>query len=405
MTVLIVDDNATNRKLLSAVLRAEDINTLEAADGREAFAVLRREKVDAVISDILMPNMDGYRLCQEVRRSESFSNLPFIHYTSTYTSPADRKLSESVGADIYLAKPVSSHLLVKTLRDLTRQIGRGAVHASLPADEAVVMQEYNAALVRKLEEKNAELEKARADLCKTNEKLEERVRQRTAQLETANKELEAFSHSVAHDLQAPLRAIQGFCQALQRECANRLSREGREYLQRVGSSAQQMGRFIEDLLNLAHVNFREIVSQAVNISDMAVEISAELRRSQPARAVVFQVTPGLIARGDKVLLRAMLENLLGNAWKFTGKKKRARIEFGFEQAGETPVYFVRDDGAGFEMAYADKLFIPFQRLHNASEFPGSGVGLATVQRIVTRHGGRVWAEGKPAKGATFYFTL
>ena len=224
-------------------------------------------------------------------------------------------------------------------------------------------------------------------------------------LTAANKELESFSCSVAHDLRSPLRAIDGFSQALLEDYSASLDAQGREYLARAREGVQRMAQMIDDLLKLARLGYAPMVSQAVDLSVLAGEAAAELRKSQPGREAEFVLAPGLVAAGDPVLLRSVMRNLLDNAWKFTAKKPRARIEFGAVEVDGARAFFVRDDGAGFDMAYAAKLFGTFQRLHTVTEFPGTGIGLATVRRIIQRHGGRVWAEGAVGQGATFYFTL
>ena len=236
--------------------------------------------------------------------------------------------------------------------------------------------------------------------------LEQRVLERTAELEVANKELEAFSYSVSHDLRAPLRAIDGFGQALLEDCANRLDDQGRHYLNRIRSSTQHMGQLIDDLLKLAHAIRAEIRREPADLTQMAQTVIAELRQAGSGRKIELHVQDGMIADGDLRLLRIVLENLLGNAWKFTGRTAHARIEIAsfLDNAGGR-VYYVRDNGAGFDMTYTDKLFGAFQRLHAPGDFPGTGIGLATVQRIIHRHGGRVWAESEVGKGASFYFTL
>ena len=221
----------------------------------------------------------------------------------------------------------------------------------------------------------------------------------------ANKELEAFSYSVSHDLRAPLRAIDGFSKAVLTDYAPRLDDRGRHYLERVRAGTLRMSQLIDDLLGLARVSRRELVRKRADLSDIAGQVAAELRRRQPARKVQVKVQPGLVAEADPHLLAIVFENLMGNAWKFTGKREDARIEVGRQADGGAPAFYVRDNGAGFDMQYADKLFGAFQRLHAEADFEGTGIGLATVQRIVARHGGRIWAEGRVDEGATFYFTL
>jgi PAS domain S-box-containing protein len=238
-----------------------------------------------------------------------------------------------------------------------------------------------------------------------NEELERRVQERTAQLQAANKELEAFSYSVSHDLRAPLRHINGFSQALMEDYADKLDEEGKDYLQQVRDASQEMAQLIDDVLQLARVTRSEMRRESVNLSHLAEDVMTELKKRDAGRRVPVHIEEGLSTRGDKRLLRIMLGNLLGNAWKFTSKHEQAEISFGQEQKDGETAFFVRDNGAGFDMAFADKLFGAFQRLHTADEFEGTGIGLATVQRIVNRHGGRAWAEGKIDEGATFYFTF
>jgi signal transduction histidine kinase len=225
------------------------------------------------------------------------------------------------------------------------------------------------------------------------------------ELTAVNKELEAFSYSVSHDLRAPLRSIDGFSHALLEDYRDRLDEQGKEYLQRVRSASQRMAVLIDDLLKLSRVTRSEMNRETVDLSALAQSISEDLQETQPERQVAFVIAPDLTTLGDPQLIRLIMENLLSNAWKFTSYHPQARIEFGVTQVNGKETFFVSDDGAGFDMTYANKLFGVFQRLHSSEEFPGTGVGLATVQRIVHRHDGQVWAEGKEEEGATFYFTL
>jgi len=234
---------------------------------------------------------------------------------------------------------------------------------------------------------------------------EEALRLAHAMAEAANRELEAFSYSVAHDLRAPLRSIDGFSQALLEDYAEKLDDTGRTHLNFVRESAQHMARLIDDLLSLARVSRADLHRTRFDLADVARTVFARLQRNQPDRRVELTVPAGIAVFADARFLAIVMENLLGNAWKFTGKQVGAQIELGETSRDGRIVYFIRDNGAGFDMAYAEKLFAVFQRLHRPSEFEGAGVGLATVQRIVARHGGRVWADGKVGRGATFYFTL
>lgn len=236
--------------------------------------------------------------------------------------------------------------------------------------------------------------------------LEQRVKDRTAELETVNKELEAFSYSVSHDLRAPLRTVRSFSEMLADKCGDTLDDRGRGYLERVRNAAGRMSRLIDDLLDLSRTTRTPVKKLEVGLTEIVHDIASELQANDPERQADFTIQEGIAVTGDPGLLRNAMENLLSNAWKFTAKRPRSEIAFGTTSGAEgQTVYYVKDNGAGFEMNYAGKLFGVFQRLHSQDEFPGSGIGLATVQRIISKHGGRIWAEAEPDVGATFYFTL
>jgi len=268
-------------------------------------------------------------------------------------------------------------------------------------ERASAQEASNQALAREVaDRKNAEEE-----VLRLNRELEARVQERTNKLQQANEELEAFAYSVSHDLRAPLRAIDGFSQVLSNEYAPKADDKMRHYLQRIHNGTARMSQLIEDLLNLSRISRLEMSSRTVDLSALARQVVEDLQQREPERTVAVSIWDDISVEADPRLLRIVLENLLGNAWKFTGKTGNARIEVGMLQEGEKRTLFVRDNGAGFDMAYADKLFGAFQRLHGMHEFPGTGIGLATVQRIVQRHGGRIWCQAAPGKGATFFFTL
>jgi PAS domain S-box-containing protein len=245
----------------------------------------------------------------------------------------------------------------------------------------------------------------RKEIERRIQQLNTALRERAMVLESVNHELEAFSYSVSHDLRAPLRAVDGFSRILLDEYADRLDDNGRDRLRRVRAAAQRMATLIDDLLKLSRITRSELKRENIDLSAIAAEVIDDLRNQEPNRVVQCTIQPGLIVWGDGRLLHVVLDNLLGNAWKFTSKRPDAKIEFGMQMQNDEPVYFVRDNGAGFDMAYAEKLFGAFQRLHDTNEFPGTGIGLATAQRIIHKHGGRVWAESKVEQGAAFYFTL
>lgn len=275
----------------------------------------------------------------------------------------------------------------------------------LVLDGLTRMQSNLASAVQTLEQDIVKLEQAEAEIHQLNTALEQRVAERTAQLEAVNRELEAFSYSVSHDLRTPLRSIDGFSQALAEDFGDRLDTVGHDYLNRVRRSAQRMGLLIDDLLRLARITRADMVCSHVDLSALAKDVAESLCALKGYGEAFLTVQAGMSGQGDPALLRIVLENLLDNAWKYSGKITRPSIVFACLTEADRTVYYVSDNGAGFEMAYVDKLFGAFQRLHRNEEFSGTGVGLATVKRIIHRHGGEVWAEGRLAEGATFYFTL
>lgn len=258
---------------------------------------------------------------------------------------------------------------------------------------------------QELQQYATELEQRVAERTRELEQSNEALRRNAAELAASNDELDAFAYSVSHDLRAPLRSIDGFSQVLLEDFAAQLGDAGRDSLQRVRAASQRMATLIDDLLKLARVARAEFRIERVDLSTLAREIVSDIQRATPDRHVDFAITPGLEAQGDSRLLRVVLDNLLRNGWKYTGRQLAPRVEFTAEDKNGGRVFLIRDNGAGFDMQYVDKLFGVFQRLHSAAEFEGTGVGLATVRRIISRHGGRIWAESAVDQGATFYFTL
>jgi light-regulated signal transduction histidine kinase (bacteriophytochrome) len=240
---------------------------------------------------------------------------------------------------------------------------------------------------------------------RVNAELEVRVAERTSELQQALGDIESFSYSVSHDLRAPLRTIDGFSQALFQDCYDQLGEEGQSALRRIRAASQWMSEIIDGLLQLSRVTRSEFSRVPVNLSELVRSVASDLQRSDSMRRVDIEIQDGIVAQADLPLMRVVVENLVGNAWKFTANREYTRIEFSASTEAERTTYAIRDNGAGFDMAYADKLFGPFQRLHRRDEFDGTGIGLATVQRIITRHGGTIWAKASVDQGATFYFTL
>lgn len=426
MKILSVDDNPENRYLLESVLH-NGFQVTSVNNGVEALEKLRQEPFDLILADILMPQMDGFELCRQVKHSEALRRIPFVFYTATYTEKKDEELGLALGASRFIIKPIEPRKFLEIIQEVTTEAQTGELKPAQPADgEQALLESYNLQLVRKLERKVEQLEavsrelrnaiemrdheilerrRAEAAAHTLNVELENRVQSRTADLAIANHELEAFASAVSHDLRSPARRIESLIQLLLKDYAGDLKEDERNCLDLISGEAHRMGGLVNALFKLSQATHGELRNEKVDLSQLASEIQNNLRRQQPERAVEFVVAPGVSVRGDPALIRAALQNLLDNAWKFTAKTAKARIEFGVSGGGSRPIYFIRDNGAGFDNKFAARLFAPFQRLHSAEDFPGTGIGLATVQQIILRHGGRIWAEGAPGEGATFFFTL
>lgn len=382
--ILAVDDSETYLQELAGSLRRNGYELVLARSGEEAIELLAVQPVDCILLDLVMPGMGGQETCLRVKAVPVTRDIPIIMLTAIEDRDTMIKGLEA-GADDYVAKSSDFEVL------------RARVLAQIRRKQ---FEDENRRIREQLSRKELEGVEARAahELAQARAILVE-------ELEWKNMELEAFSYSVAHDLRAPLRSIDGFSQVLLEDYANSLDSEGQEFLGHIRESAQHMAMLIDDLLSLSRVMRSDFQREPVDLTAIVYEVATRLRKHHPERQVEIAVSDGLVCAGDSRLLTIALENLLGNAWKFTGKRADARIEVGLRDDGGNRTYFVRDNGAGFDMAYASKLFGVFQRLHSSSEFEGTGIGLATVQRILRRHGGRIWAEGEVEKGATFFFTL
>ena len=384
MRILTVDDSATYREELAAELRQEGYDPILATSGEEALELLATQPADCILLDLVMPGLSGQDTCRKIKNSPTWRDIPLIMLTALNENEA-MIAGINAGADDYITKSADFEVLKARVRAQLRR--KQFEDENRRIREQLLRKEIEAAEARAAHE----LAEARAVML--------------ADLESKNKELEAFSYSVSHDLRAPLRAIDGFTKAVMEDFPDALPEDAKKNLQRVCAATKRMGELIDDLLKLSRVTRQDMRYKHVDLSATAEGIAGDLRRSAPERNVEFVIADNLHAAGDASLLRATLENLLGNSWKYTGTQPRARIEFGRQPYKGGNAFFVRDDGVGFDMTYASKLFGAFQRLHTAKEFPGTGIGLATVQRIIRRHGGQVWAESELGKGATFYFTL
>jgi len=379
--------------------------------------------VRLVILDPLLPDGDGLALLREIRGSAVTADVPVLMLSSE-AEVRDRARGLLVGATGYVGKPYDRGQVVSRAGELLRPTGEdGSARLdglALGADDDVSkvgdFEILKARLHALLQRKRVEDEhhRAREDLLRSElAAAEARTARAVAETRAAfseelarkNRELETFSYSVSHDLRAPLRAIDGFSRALLDDCGPSLDERGQRYLTRIRAGAQRMGELIDDLLQLSRVGRSDVTLELTDLSEVVRAVVAGLERQQPDRRPKVTIAAGVTALADRRLIRVVFENLLGNAWKFTGKTPAPRVEFGREERDGRASYFVRDNGAGFDMAFAAKLFAPFQRLHREADFPGTGIGLATVHRIVDRHGGRVWAEGVVGQGATIYFTL
>lgn len=386
--VLAVDDSLSYLELLAKHLQEDGYEVVKGRSGEQALELLEVERVDCILLDMVMPGLSGQETCRRIKERDSLRAVPVIILTSLDDAAA---MIEGInaGADDYVTKSPSFDVLKARLRaqlrrkqfeDENRRVRDQILRREAEARTARELAEARAALLDELEHKNAELQ-------------------------TVNHELQMFAYSVSHDLRQPLRAMDGFSKVLLEDYADSLDESGTHYLERIRAGAQRMGRLIDGLLVLSRVTRKALAMESVDLAVIARAVVERLRDAEPGRSVEFAVEDVLPAHADRQLIESVLENLLGNAWKFTSKRENGRLEVGAVAGARPTTFFVRDNGVGFDMAHADNLFGPFQRLHPEREFPGTGIGLATVQRIVHRHGGRIWAESAPEEGATFYLTL
>ena len=517
-------------KLLKTICDSEGYDTITANDGKEAMDILLTDKIDLIVTDVLMPNIDGYYLCYKVRTNEKLKHIPIIVYTATYTSQSEEMMALEMGADMFIRKPAAMKVLLSALQHTLANPRNHILKFSGLPQSFEIMHQYSSELVTKLEYRNIELEQITQNLRtaetnyreifdkandaiyvqeistgkiletnqkaseitgytkeellrgnlkdfitgnpeygfkkameyiqkaaagtpqlfewlgknkdgsynwleinlkkaiiageerilaffreindrkkneekiqKLNEELEQKVINRTIQLEEANKELESFSYSVSHDLRAPLRSVMAYSKILDEDYSTALDPEGKRRLNIINKNALRMNKLIDDLLEFSMLSRQELRKSDVDTEKVVRGILEEFKNSSSYSGSII-VNPLSPVRADHAMLTQVWTNLISNALKYSAKKEDSRIEIGYNEGREL-VFYVKDNGAGFDMEYAHKLFGVFQRLHTIEEFEGTGVGLSIVKRIITKHGGRVWAEGKVDEGATFYFTL
>ncbi len=404
VNILLVDDHPENLLALGAILETSSYNLVTAPSGEEALKCVLYHDFAVILMDVQMPGMNGFEAAAIIRDRKRSRHTPIIFLTAIDKSENRVVTGYQLGAVDYLFKPVVPEILqskVEVFVDLFKKT------------EEIKQQAAKLATAnQQLAEENIQRRQAEEQVNKLNQDLQ----QRAIDLEATNQELRAFNYAVSHDLKAYLNRIAGFSKALQEDYADNLDLEGNSYLRSIHTATYRMTGLTNALLRLSKVAHWELQYESVDMSALAQEIVAKLKQATPQRQVEVAIVPKLMVQGDRELLKIALENLLGNAWKYTSKKTNARIEFGLSDStvefsnlphtsSNTVVYFIRDNGVGFDSSYADKLFIPFQRLHTANEFEGTGIGLSTVQRIIHRHNGQIWAEGIVDQGATFYFVI
>jgi len=409
--LLVIEDSPTQAEHLKLMLENHHYRVRIAGNGSEALTMLEERKATLIITDVMMPDMDGFALCRRIKDEKRYRDIPVIILTSL-SDPHDVIKGLESGADHFVTKPCDEEYLLSRIehlqadRDKTRcislpeymEISIDGRDYRISADRRQILNlflsSYQAAL-----HKNRELLMVQNELRELNARLEAA----NQDLEAANQDLEAFGYTVSHDLRQPLQIISGYSQAVSEICGQQLDAQCNAFVEEITSRTFSMNELINALLNFSKLQHAKVKSEAIDLSNMAQVIAGELKMTAPEREVIFEIEEGLTVIGDNKLFWLVLQNLLGNAWKYSSKKEAALIEFGKSMVKGKPVFFVRDNGDGFDMPDKDKIFAPFKRL--SGEHAGHGIGLATVQRIIKHHGGRIWAVGEPGEGATFYFTL
>jgi two-component system, sensor histidine kinase and response regulator len=409
--ILVIEDSPTQAEYLKYILEKHNYQVRVASNGSEALAMLDESKPELIITDVIMPEMDGFELCRKIKNDERFKEIPVIILTSL-ADPQDVIKGLQSGADNFVTKPFNEEYLLAHIEHLENDRDKPRC-ISVPTDMEITIDGRNYTISSDRRQilnlflstyqaafhKNQELLKVQDELRKLNAKLEAS----NTELEAANQELEAYGYTVSHDLRQPLQIISLHSQAIAEIYGEYLDEQGRDIVKVITDHTFRMSALISELLIFSKLKHLEAKTELVDLSNMAKNIAAELSMTEPNRKVTIKIEEGLMVNGNNKLLQLVIENLIGNAWKYSSKKEVALIEFGKTVIKGNPTFFVRDNGEGFEMVDSDKLFAPFQRLSKEPE--GHGIGLATVNRIIQHHNGKIWAEGAPGKGATFYFTL
>jgi signal transduction histidine kinase len=433
--ILIVDDAPENVQLLAEMLQAEFL-PLTASSGEQALNMVIEEPApEVILLDVMMPGMNGYEVCTRLKSDPRTCDIPIIFVSALTDKNEEHKGLELGGAD-FITRPFNARL-VKTRIRYQLEIKRyrsihpvppapPALHPAAAAPELLSEQSERKRMHEEFRRLNESLEAALAGCTAQHAAAQEQLQQESARrreaeaevfelnrkaelqkidLDNANQELEALSFSISHDLRAPLRHLLGFSGALMEDYGDKLEGPAGNFLSCIVKAATKLDSQVEALLGLSRVSRQQLSFARVDLSHMVRECAGSLQDSAPGRRAVFSIAYQLTVRADPSLLRTAIDNLMGNAWKYTKDKDAANIEFGKKQEGDEAVYYLRDNGAGFDMRYAGRLFGAFQRMHKDSEFEGTGVGLATVQRIIRMHGGKIWADATVDGGATFFFTL
>lgn len=411
--IVVAEDSPTQAELLRQSLADEGFGVTVAYDGAAALEAARRIRPVLIVTDIVMPRMNGYELCRAVKADPHLGDVPVMVVTSLRDID-DIVMALESGADTLVRKPFDAATLIARFEFLmaNRRLRSGSAAQDVTE---IVLDGRRHRITARRERILDLLFSSYQEAVQANEELRERQQEvqslnlqlaaRAAELEAANEQLRAFSHTVSHDLRSPLATIGGFSSMLMRRYAEELDPGLQRYLTAISQATEHMRRIVEDMLYLASIDRARLDRTEVDLAQIAREVGGILRKAHPQRRVRFDCVDRAPAFCDERLVRVALTNLLANAWKFTGKHADAQVAFGMEPLDGEPVFWVADNGAGFDMAWAHRLFKPFERLHRADEFEGFGVGLATVQRIVALHGGRVWADGSPGQGARFHFSL